>query len=70
MHTTKLHPRQPALMAARLISVERFYQMYRYDHDGYLTLFPRLAQVGNLEACFIVGMIVVLRDPVMNFRVN
>ncbi|KAG2570641.1 hypothetical protein PVAP13_7KG077736 [Panicum virgatum] len=40
-------------------------RMYWYDHDGYLTLLPRLAQVGNLEACFIVGMIVVLRDPVI-----
>ncbi|KAG2570637.1 hypothetical protein PVAP13_7KG077700 [Panicum virgatum] len=49
----------------RLISVERFYQMYRYDHDGYLTLLPRLAQVGNLEACFIIGMIIVLRHPVI-----
>jgi len=49
----------------RLISVERFYQMYLYDHDGYLTLLPHLAQVGNLEACFIVEMIVVLRDPVI-----
>ena len=47
-----------------LISVERFYKLYRYVvPDGYLTLLPRLAQVGNLEACFVVGMIVVLRYP-------
>ena len=40
-----------------LTFVEWFYQMYQYYHDGYLTLLPRLAQVGNLEACFVVGMI-------------
>ena len=49
-----------------LVSVERFYKLYRYVvPDGYLTLLPRLAQVGNLEACFIIGTIVVLRDPVI-----
>ena len=48
----------------RLISVERFYRLYCYVvPDGYLTLLPRLAQVGNLEACFVVGMIAVLRYP-------
>ena len=48
----------------RLISVERFYRLYRYVvPDGYLALLPRLAQVGNLEACFVVGMIAVLRYP-------
>ncbi|KAG2561497.1 hypothetical protein PVAP13_8KG040300 [Panicum virgatum] len=50
----------------RLISVERFYKLYRYIvPDGYLTLLPRLAQVGNLEACFIAGMIVILRYPLL-----
>ena len=49
----------------RLISVKRFYQMYRYDHDGYLTLLPRLAQVGNLETYFVVGVIAILRDPII-----
>jgi hypothetical protein len=50
----------------RLISVERFYKLYRYVvPDGYLTLLPRLAQVGNFEACFIVGMIAVLRYPLL-----
>ena len=50
----------------RLISVEQFYKLYRYIvPDGYLTLLPRLAQVGNLEACFIIGMIVVLRYPLL-----
>ena len=34
----------------RLISVERFYKLYRYVvPDGYLTLLPRLAQVGYDE---------------------
>ena len=50
----------------RLISVERFYRLYCYVvPDGYLTLLPRLAQVGNLEAYFIIGMIVVLRYPLL-----
>jgi len=50
----------------RLISVERFYKLYRYVvPDGYLTLLPRLAQVGNLEACFVVGMIAVLCYPLL-----
>ena len=48
-----------------LVSVEQFYKMYWYVHDGYLTLLPRLAQVGNLEACFVVGMIAVLRYPLL-----
>ncbi|KAG2570118.1 hypothetical protein PVAP13_7KG024318 [Panicum virgatum] len=54
------------LEVGRLISVERFYRLYRYViPDGYLTLLPRLAQVGNLEACFVVGMIAVLRYPLL-----
>ena len=49
-----------------LISVERFYKLYRYVvPDGYLTLLPRLSQVGNLEVCFIVGMIAVLHYPLL-----
>jgi len=49
----------------RLISVEWFYKMYWYVHDGYLTLLNRLAQVGNLEACFVVGMIAFLHYPLL-----
>ena len=49
----------------RLISIERFYKMYWYVHDGYLTLLNRLAQVGNLEACFVVGMIAFLHYPLL-----
>jgi len=50
----------------RLISVEQFYKLYRYIvPDGYLTLLPRLAQVGNLEASFVVGMIAILRYPLL-----
>ena len=49
-----------------LVSVERFYKLYRYVvPDGYLTLLPRLSQVGNLEVCFIVGMIAVLHYPLL-----
>ena len=48
-----------------LISVEWFYKMYWYVHDGYLTLLNRLAQVGNLEACFVVGMIAFLHYPLL-----
>ena len=49
-----------------LISVEQFYKLYRYIvPDGYLTLLPRLAQVGNLEASFVVGMIAILRYPLL-----
>ena len=36
-----------------------------YVHDVYLTLLPRLAQVGNLEACFVVGMSAILRYPLL-----
>ena len=54
------------LEVGRLISVERFYRLYCYVvPDGYLTLLPRLAQVGNLEACFLVGMISVLHYPLL-----
>ena len=50
----------------RFISIERFYKLYRYVvPDGYLTLLPRLSQVGNLEVCFIVGMIAVLHYPLL-----
>jgi hypothetical protein len=50
----------------RLISVEQFYMLHRYViPDGYLTILPCLAQVGNLEACFVVGMIVVLCYPLL-----
>jgi len=48
----------------RLISIERF-DMYWDDPDGFLTLLPRLAQVRTLVACFIIGMTVVLREPVI-----
>ena len=50
----------------RLFSVERFYKLYRYvAPDGYLTHLPRLAQEGNLEACFVIGIISVLRYPLL-----
>ena len=54
------------LEVGRLISVERFYRLYRYVvPDGYLTLLPRLAQVGNMEACFVIGMISILCYPLL-----
>jgi hypothetical protein len=50
----------------QLIFVERFYKLYRYVvPDGYLTLLPRLAQVGNLEACFVIRMIAILCYPLL-----
>ena len=50
----------------QLIFVEWFYKLYRYVvPDGYLTLLNHLAQVGNLEACFVVGMIAVLHYPLL-----
>ncbi|KAG2571488.1 hypothetical protein PVAP13_7KG378755 [Panicum virgatum] len=49
-----------------LISVKQFYKLYRYIvPDGYLTLLPHLAQVGNLEACLVAGMIAILRYPLL-----
>ena len=53
------------LEVVRLISIERFYKMCWYVHDVYLTLLPRLAQVGNLEACFVIGMSTILRYPLL-----
>ena len=53
------------LEVVRLISIERFYKMCWYVHDVYLTLLPRLAQVGNLEACFVIGMISILCYPLL-----
>jgi hypothetical protein len=35
------------------------------DTDGYTTILPRLAQVGKREACFITGMHVVFRGPMI-----
>ncbi|RLM92964.1 hypothetical protein C2845_PM08G10510 [Panicum miliaceum] len=50
----------------RCISVERLSDgMYWYDIDGFFTLLPRLAQVSNLEACFIKGMHVIFLGPVI-----
>ena len=50
----------------QLIFVEWFYKLYRYVvPDGYLTLLPRLAQVGNLEAYFVIGMISILCYPLL-----
>jgi hypothetical protein len=48
----------------RRICIERLSDdMYWYDPDGFFTLLPRLAQVGNPESSFIIGMLVVFRGP-------
>ena len=48
------------------IFVERLFDNMVWDNpDGYHTLLPCLAQVDNLEACFITGMHVVFYGPVI-----
>jgi len=40
--------------------------MYRDDPDGFLTLLPRFSQVENLKACFIIGMIAILMEHIVD----
>ncbi|RLM79493.1 hypothetical protein C2845_PM12G13350 [Panicum miliaceum] len=51
---------------SQCILVERLADdMAWYDPDGYAALLGRLALVGNPEACFITGMHVVFRGPLI-----